>query len=350
MKAAVWHGAKDVRIEKIELKPLEADEVRVKVAYAGICGSDLHEYQEGPVMIPAAFPDPLTNRQAPLVLGHEFSGIVDEVGADVTGFKPGDHIAVNPVITKNESADDVDVYDGYSFIGLNTDGGFAAYAKVPELNLYHLPEGFPLKEAAVIEPAAVAVQATKEGGLKVGQSVVIFGAGPIGAMLAAVARAVGAAKIVVVDLAEERLAIARKMGATDTVNASHVLNIRDAVRDILPEGADVSFEVAGVQQTFDEGVQSTKPRGSFVIVSIVAHPLSLDVRQLMNSGVRIATSIAYSRETFQQTIDLVVSGQIDVNDIFTSEIRLNDLVHKGIVALMDDKHQEKIIVNLTKEK
>lgn len=200
MKAAVWHGVKDVRVEDVTLKPLKANEVVVRVAYAGICGSDLHEYLEGPVFIPVEQPDGLTGGQAPLTMGHEFSGVVEQVGADVTGFKVGDHVSVNPTVTKGEVADDVDVYDGYSFIGLSKDGGFTTHVNVPEANLYHLPQDFPLTLAATIEPTAVAVQAVKEGGLRFGEKVGIFGTGPIGVLVAAAAKAAGATKIVAVDL------------------------------------------------------------------------------------------------------------------------------------------------------
>ncbi len=100
MKAAVWHGVKDIRVEDVELKPLKSDEVVVKVAWAGICGSDLHEYVEGPVFIPVDKVDELTGGQAPLTMGHEFSGVVEAVGENVTDVKIGDHVTVNPTVTR----------------------------------------------------------------------------------------------------------------------------------------------------------------------------------------------------------------------------------------------------------
>ncbi|GAY72276.1 threonine dehydrogenase and related Zn-dependent dehydrogenases [Lentilactobacillus kosonis] len=194
MKAAVWHGVKDIRVEDVELKPHKDNEVVIKVAWAGICGSDLHEYLEGPVFIPVDHTDELTGGHAPLTMGHEFSGVIQEVGSNVTKFKTGDHVSVNPTITHHDTPDDIDVYDGYSFIGLSNDGGFTALVNVPEENLYQLPKDFPLELAATIEPTAVAVQAVKEGNLKFGETVAIFGAGPIGVLVAAAAKAAGATK------------------------------------------------------------------------------------------------------------------------------------------------------------
>ncbi|CAK1228136.1 2,3-butanediol dehydrogenase [Fructobacillus evanidus] len=350
MKAAIWHGKKDVRVEETDLPEPKENEVRVKVAYAGICGSDLHEYLEGPVFIPTEFPDPLTGGQAPITMGHEFSGQIDQVGTNVHNFKIGDHVSVNPTITKGELPDNVDVYDGYSFIGLSTDGGFASYVNVPVENLYPLPKDFSLKLAAVIEPTAVAVQAIKEAHLTFGQTVVIFGAGPIGAMVTAAAKAAGATKIVVVDLSAVRLQKALAMGATDIINPSEVSDVLAAVHQILPEGADTSFEIAGVQATFDQAIKTTKARGYMVVVSIYALAIQFNPMALTNSGVNLTSTIAYSRQTFQQTVDLVTSGQINVAPIITSEIKLDDIITDGFDVLTTDQSQAKILINLTQEK
>ena len=348
MKAAVWHGVKDVRVEEVELKPTKSNEVVVRVAYAGICGSDLHEYLEGPVFIPVDQPDELTGGQAPLTMGHEFSGVIEKIGADVTQYKVGDHVSINPTITKGHVPDDVDVYDGYSFIGLSTDGGFTSHVNVPEDSLYRLPEDFSMKLAATIEPTAVAVQAVKEGGLRFGEKVVIFGAGPIGVLVAAAAKAAGATKIVAVDLSEVRLNKALEMGATDIVNPSQVNDTVAAIKNIIPGGADVSFEVAGVQPTFEQAIDATRPRGTMVIVSIFARPITFNPMQLMNAGVKLTTTIAYSKETFQQTVDLVSSGQIDVAPVITDTIELDNIVTDGFESLTHDKSQAKIIVDLSK--
>ncbi|CBL91666.1 2,3-butanediol dehydrogenase [Leuconostoc gasicomitatum] len=348
MKAAVWHGVKDVRVEEVELKPTKSNEVVVRVAYAGICGSDLHEYLEGPVFIPVDQPDELTGGQAPLTMGHEFSGVIEKIGADVTKYKVGDHVSINPTITKGHVPDDVDVYDGYSFIGLSTDGGFTSHVNVPEDSLYRLPEDFSMKLAATIEPTAVAVQAVKEGGLRFGEKVVIFGAGPIGVLVAAAAKAAGATKIVAVDLSEVRLNKALEMGATDIINPSQVDDTVAAIKNIIPGGADVSFEVAGVQPTFEQAIDATRPRGTMVIVSIFARPITFNPMQLMNAGVKLTTTIAYSKETFQQTVDLVSSGQIDVAPVITDTIELDNIVTDGFESLTHDKSQAKIIVDLSK--
>lgn len=347
MKAAVWHGVKDIRIEDVELKPLKDDEVVVRVTWAGICGSDLHEYLEGPVFIPVDKADELTDGLAPLTMGHEFSGIIDKVGANVTDWKVGDHVSINPTVTHEINADDVDVYDGYSFLGLSCDGGFTSFANVPAKNLYRLPADFRMDLAATIEPTAVAVQAVKEGDLKFGETVAIFGAGPIGVLVAAAAKAAGATKIISVDLSEVRLAKALEMGATDIINPAEV-NAVDKIKELVPGGVDVAFEVAGVQATFEQAIDATKARGNMVIVSIYARPIQFDPMQLMNAGVKVTTTIAYSRESFQQTVDLVTSGQINVEPVITKKIEVDQIVTDGFDALVADKSQAKILIDFTK--
>ncbi|RXK17602.1 2,3-butanediol dehydrogenase [Macrococcus sp. DPC7161] len=348
MKAAVWYGKKDIRVEERSIREMLDNEVRVKVGYAGICGSDLHEYQEGPVFIPVDKEDALTGGKAPLIMGHEFSGTVVEVGKDVKNFKVGDRVSVNPTITHGKNTDELDVYDGFSFIGLHTDGGFTDLVNVPETNVYHLPDSLSLRVAATIEPLAVGVQAIKESGLQFGDTVAIFGAGPIGIYTTLAARAAGASKIIVLDLSQERLNKAKECGATHIINSGEV-NPVEAIKEIVPGGVDRTFEVAGVQATFVQAIDATRPRGTMVIVSIFAGDIAWPPLQLTNTGVKITSTIAYSRASYQQTIELMGSGQIDTENTITGEIELDDIVTKGFETLTNDKSQVKILVKLNGE-
>lgn len=348
MKAAVWHGVKDLRIEEKELKALKNNEVTVRVAWAGICGSDLHEYQEGPVFVPVDAPDDLTGEVAPLTMGHEFAGVIETVGENVRKYKVGDRVVVNPTITHGNKPEITDIYDGFSFIGLHGDGGFATFANVPENNIYLLPETLTLQDGALVEPTAVAVQAVKEANMKFGDTVAVFGAGPIGLVTILAAKAAGASKIFVFDLSDARLEKAQQLGATHVFNSGSI-NPADAVRNEIPEGVDVTFEVAGVGPTFKSSIDVTKARGIVVIVSIFARPIEWNPMMLTNTGVKVTSTIAYSSTSFQQTVDLMGTGQLKPQGIITSEIELNDIVEKGFEALTNDKTQSKILVKLSGE-
>lgn len=343
----VW--GKDLRIEDRDLKPMKADEVKVRVAWAGICGSDLHEYQEGPVFIPVDKEDELTGEVAPLIMGHEFAGVIEEIGSEVTKYKVGDRVAINPTLTHGNLPEALDTYDGFSFIGLHGDGGFTKFANAPEKQVYKLPESLSLQDGALVEPMAVAVQAVKESEMLFGDTVAVFGAGPIGLLTIIAAKAAGASKIIVLDLSANRLEKALELGATHAVNSGEVDGVK-AVRDIVPGGVDVTFEVAGVAPTFKASIDATRARGTVVIVSIFARPIEWNPIHLTNTGVKLTSTIAYTPTTFQQTVDLMGTGQLKPQGIVTSKIVLDDIVAKGFEALTTDKTQAKILVELSGEK
>jgi len=348
MKAAVWYGKKDLRVEEVEVSPVKENEVQIRVAWAGICGSDLHEYEEGPVFMPSQKRDELTGEQTPLTMGHEFAGIVEKVGSQVKNIKPGDRVAVNPTLTHGHKHEDVDIYDGFSFIGLHGNGGFTRFANVPEGNVYILPESLSLQDGALVEPMAVAVQAVKESRLQFGDTVAVFGAGPIGLVTIVAAKAAGASRIIALDLSETRLQKAKVMGATDVINPSEV-NAVEAIKELEKDGVDVSYEVAGVEPTFKQSIDATKARGTMVIISIFAGSIDWNPMQLTGSGVKITSTIAYSPTTFQQTVDLMGTGQLKPQEMITDKIQLDEIVDKGFEALSNDKSQAKILVELSGE-
>ncbi|PTE82926.1 butanediol dehydrogenase [Staphylococcus equorum] len=345
MKAAVWYGQKDVRIEDRKSKELQDNEVKVKVSWAGICGTDLHEYLEGPIFISTDKPDPLLGQKAPVTLGHEFAGVVDDIGSKVTKFNKGDRVVINPTVSNHEKEENIDLYDGYSFIGLGSDGGFAELTNAPEENVYKLPDNVSDKEGALVEPMAVAVQAIKEGEVLFGDTVAIFGAGPIGLLTVIAAKAAGASKIFVFDLSEERLNKAKAIGATHTINSGES-DPSDVINKHTDNGVDVAFEVAGVAPTLKSAIDVTKARGTVVIVSIFGHPIEWNPMQLTNTGVKLTSTIAYTPTTFQQTIDLINEGNLKVKDVVTDEIELDDIVESGFKQLANDKSQAKILVKL----
>lgn len=349
MKAAVWYGKKDIRVEDRKVARLGQNDVKIKVAWAGICGSDLHEYSHGPIQIPVDNEDPLTGNQAPLTMGHEFAGIVEEVGERVTKYKKGDRVTVNPGVTYGEKDDSIDIYDGYAAIGLHTDGGFAENVVVNQKHVYILPDPLTLEDGALIEPMAVGVQAIKEANFQIGQTVAIVGAGPIGLLTIVAAKAAGASKIISLDLSEARLEKAKEVGATHVINSGNVNPVEEVMK-IEPDGVDASFEVAGIEPTFKQAVKMTKSRGIVTVVSIFAKPISFNPMSLTTSGVKITSTFAYEPTTFQQTIDMMANGQLKPQGIVTDRIELKDIVEAGFEALTNDKSQAKILVGMSKEK
>ncbi|MDX8044361.1 2,3-butanediol dehydrogenase [Gracilibacillus sp. S3-1-1] len=349
MRAAVWYKAKDVRVEEREVPELQTNEVKVRVAWTGICGSDLHEYLHGPLTVPVDEPDPLTKQTAPLTLGHEFSAVVEETGVNVSRVKKGDRVVINPLITYGNKDPHLDIYDGFNFIGLGRDGGFADYVVLDEKHLYMLPEGLTLEEGALVEPSAVSVQALKEGNFQAGQTVGVYGAGPIGLLTVLAAKAQGASTIVVYDISEARLEKAKELGATYVVNSADQDPV-EVTKELVAEGFDVTIEAAGVEATVNQAIHTTKKRGIVVIVSLISNPIKITPMDLIGSGVVITSSAAYEPDVYKKTIDLIATGKMDVKQAVTKHISLENIVTEGFEALTKDKSEVKILVELSGEK
>lgn len=346
MKAAVWYAKKDIRVEDVTEPVVKPGEVKIKVAWAGICGSDLHEYVAGPITIPTEEPHPLTNKTAPVIMGHEFSGEIVEVGEEVQTLKVGDRVVVEPVISCGEcnscrqgfynNCERIGCY-GMSGVG----GGFSEYAAVPETMVHKIPNKLSYELAALVEPMAVSLHAVRQSRLKVGDSVAIFGAGPIGLLTIQACLLAGAERVFVVELSEERRKVAEKLGAI-TINPVEV----NTVAEILNQtngGVDVSFEATGVSVVLQQAINSTKMAGEVVIVSLWESNPELSANTVVFKEMNIVGSIGY-RNIFPTVIQLIAEGRLKVADLITKKIDIDDIVGEGFETLLNDKSQVKILI------
>lgn len=238
VKAAVLYGSKSLKFEQRDIPDPAGDEVQIKVAFNGICGSDIHEYLDG--MDLATIPHPLTKMKAPLIPGHEFSGTICQLGQDVQGLKLGDKIAVEPMIAcgrcpsclaghYNLCERAIGKDNAAGFLGFSANGGLAERCNVKAKFAHKVPTDFPLDLAALVEPAAVAAQAVSECQPAPGDDVLIQGAGPIGLMTALMVRISGAHRVLINDMSQERLALAKQLGFHDTLQAADLSALRHAV-------------------------------------------------------------------------------------------------------------------------
>ncbi|MCZ8532200.1 2,3-butanediol dehydrogenase [Psychrobacillus psychrodurans] len=342
MQAAVWHNIKDVRVEQINEPVISSGQVKVKVEWAGICGSDLHAYLHGLSMEAHS----LSGQKPPLTLGHEFSGTIVEVADDVTSHRVGERVAIEPLIYCGECyACKRGYYNQCSkvgFVGLNRDGGFAEYVIVDNNMVHVLPDSVSYEEGALVEPTAVSFYAVRESKLKAGDSIAIFGAGPIGLLTLLSAKAAGATKIIVIDLSEERLEKAKELGATTIINGMRD-DIVETIHELTDGGVSVAFECAGAQPTMTSAVASVKQGGQVMAIAVFAKPVSIDMGQLMFKAADITSTLAY-RHVFPEVIDMISTGRLDVKPVITKKIDLKDIVEEGFNQLINDKKQAKILV------
>ncbi len=236
MKAARWHGAKDIRVEEIPEPQPGPGEVKIKVAWTGICGSDLHKYLAGPIFVPVGRDHPLSHGQAPVTMGHEYCGNITELGQGVSGLAIGDRVAVEPIFACGTCPacreEKYNLCDSLGFVGLSGGhGGFAAHSVVPARMVHKIPDGLSMEQGALVEPAAVALHAVRLSRIKAGDTAAVFGAGPIGLLVVEALRVAGAAQIHVVEPSEIRRQKALDLGATSAIDpaaADAVASIRAA--------------------------------------------------------------------------------------------------------------------------
>lgn len=351
MKAARWYAAKDIRVETIEIPTVNKNQVRIAVQYAGICGSDLHEYVHGPQLIPVDSPYPLNGHQGVTTLGHEFSGIVEVIGEDVKNIKIGDRVVVEPIYKNFDSpfvtSGEYNLGEHLGFIGLAGDGGFANYVVVEDYMIHKMPDTMSFEQGALVEPAAVAVYSVLQSGLKIGQSVLISGAGPIGLLCAQAALAAGASTVIITDVAEKRLIKAKEIGATHVLNAMDQdlpAKIKELTNGL---GVNVFLDCAGVQASYNTGIASTRNGGTAVLVALFGKPVQHDALDQVLREITIKGVIAY-RNIFPQVIALINSGRMEVEKLVTNKITLDEIVANGFEALVNNPSEVKILIDINK--
>lgn len=353
MKAARYYDRGDIRIEDIPEPVVTPGTVGIDVAFCGICGSDLHEYMDGPIFVPpAGHPQPISGESAPITMGHEFSGVVYELGEGVTDLKVGDHVVVEPYLIHDDvdTSEDNDAYHlsrDMNFIGLGGGGGGLSEKVVVKRRWVHPIGDIPLDEAALIEPLSVAFHAYQRSGAEKGDFALITGAGPIGLLTAAVLTAEG------ITVAVSEPSPLRRQKALDTGVAAHVFDPREV--DVVAEvkrltdglGADVSFECTSVQPALDTLFSAAAPRGVIVMVSIWGKPASVDVQQLVLKEVDLRGTIAYVN-SHPETIKLVQEGKVNLKPFITAKISLDHLIDEGFDTLINrNETAVKILVDPT---
>lgn len=267
MEAIVLHGVSDLRVEHVPIPEVEPGTVRVRIGFCGVCGSD----------IPRCFVK--GTYHFPTICGHEFAGTIEAVGNDVEGFQIGDRVAVFPLIWNDDHpACEVGKYaqsDGYDYLGSRSDGGFAEYVVAPVRNLLKVPDNVTLEEASMTEPAAVALHAVRRGRVRLGDTVAVFGLGPIGLMVAQWLKASGAGKILLFDVLDEKLEVARSLGFELVFNSRQVDPVEVINEQTSGHGVHVAIEGAGVPPTMLAALQATRRSGRVVLLGNPNHDVTI---------------------------------------------------------------------------
>ena len=349
MKAAKWYAKKDIRVENVsEPAAPKAGEVKVKVLWCGICGSDLHEYLAGPIFIPTET-HPLTGHSGATILGHEFTGHVVEVGPGVNNVKVGDLVAPDAGQHCGECVacrmGRYNVCEKLAFTGLMADGAFAEYVNVPANLCFVLPPDFDPKAGSLIEPLATGLKAVRLAGSILGDTAVVFGAGTIGLGTLMSVKAAGAGKVIVIEMAEARKKMAKECGADVVLDPRECDVIAEIKKMTNGEGADVSFECIGNIHTAPLAVEAVHNVGKAVIVGIFEEPSSFNFFNLSATDKSVIGSLTYTVDDFKRVAALLANGGLKAEPLITGQIKIDDIVEKGFDELVNNKDNNiKIIV------
>ncbi|KAF2120990.1 alcohol dehydrogenase [Lophiotrema nucula] len=357
-----FYGKGDLRIDSIEPRECGPFEVRVKVAYCGICGSDLHEYLGGPILAPGVGQkNPHTGAELPVVLGHEMSGTIVEVGSCVTTVAPGQQCAINPSVDDRHHGTDAcescrggrpNLCKRWACYGLSAPGGGLSDEIVVHMaSIVPVPSSVSLKAAALAEPLAVAAHMIRVSGFQRGSTTLVLGAGPIGLALLLLLKAQGAKAVWVSEIVEARSSKARQFGADAIIDPSKASRVEGEdpvvafVMEMTENGVDIAFDTTGIQVTLDTAIAATKPGGTIFNVAISEKPVVIHPNMFTLAEKKYMGGLCYTGEDFAMVVEALASGALPAEDLITSVVPLSKAVEGAFEELINNKDSHvKILV------
>ena len=320
MKSAVFLGKQNIQVMEREIPNPGPDEVLIKVMACGVCGSDVHIYDGD---------QGSTSTTPPLVQGHEFSGVVVEVGNNVTSCKKGDRVCVDPADNCNEcyycASGMMHHCEHMGAIGTNIDGGFSQYCKVPGRLIHHLADDVTFIEGAMAEPLACCINGADRSNIKVGDNVVVYGGGMIGLLLLQLAKRKGAANVVLVEPIEEKRKMAEKLGAVFTINPVQE-NVKAALLSHGLNHIQVVIETCGRKNTSEEAIDIADRGGTVILFAVTKVDSKIDpmTYELFQKELTIKGSYC-SPYAMGRAVELINSHSIDVTTMLAGTKSLEGL-------------------------
>jgi (R,R)-butanediol dehydrogenase/meso-butanediol dehydrogenase/diacetyl reductase len=330
----MFYGREDLRLEDVPEPSPGPGDVKLRIFYNGICGSDLHEYYDGPITTRLT-PHPLTGVKNPVIFGHEMCGEVVEVGPGVEDLERGDRIAVEPVETCGRCLFCQSGHYNHcgllAFHGYNRNGGgLAEYTVVRRSMAHKLPPDMSPEQGALIEPMAIAFATVKRARVEAGQTAVVHGLGPIGIGVFLTLKRRGV-RVIASDPSPARRAVLAGLGA-EVVLDPRTVNVVSAIRDLTGgRGAHASVDAAGVPAAFRAALQGTAIDGNVVVVAIHTRPIEIDPMEILMSEARI-TGVALSCGAFPSVIREMAAGAYPMTG-WVEKIPFSGLIRDGFERL-----------------
>ncbi|ADV81893.1 galactitol-1-phosphate 5-dehydrogenase [Terriglobus saanensis] len=321
MQALLLSEYKHLEIADLPTPTLGAEDVLVRVAACGICGSDVHGYDGSS-----------GRRIPPIVMGHEASGTIAALGAHVNDYKVGDRVTFDSTVYCGKcdfcAKGEVNLCNNRQVIGVSCpefhrEGAFAEYVAVPERILYRLPDNLSFPEAAMLEAVSVALHAVHVTEIDGGETALVIGAGMIGLLLVQAARALGCSRVFVADIDATRLDLAKNLGADETFLASGEDLLKKILQHTSGEGVDIVFEAVGHNETVTSAIDCTRKGGKVTLVGNIAKEVTLPLQKVVTRQIRLQGSCASAGE-YPEAMELIASGKIKVAPLITAIAPLSD--------------------------
>jgi 2-desacetyl-2-hydroxyethyl bacteriochlorophyllide A dehydrogenase len=325
--AARYYGIRHIRVENIPKPVCGPGQALIKVAYAGICGSDLHVFRKGMFMT-----------SIPETMGHEFSGVVDQIGAGVTEVRSGDHVVGDPRVPCGacqwcgEGA--YNLCPGLGFIGEVAPGCFAEYLALDEKKLIKVPGSVDLRRAALVEPLAVALHITDVGRFSGAEHLGIVGAGPIGLLTVIAAKAMSVNRVTVIDISPDRMALAVRLGATAL----------DSFPSDVADEPDVVVEAVGLESTLAGAMRWLKPQGRLVMAGLYEDKVTIDPNDIVVKELELAGVDAYETTDLHKAVELLAGSMPEIDHVISHVLPLESAAAAFDMLTSADKKACKILL------
>ncbi|TXT63382.1 MAG: alcohol dehydrogenase [Promethearchaeota archaeon] len=342
MRRVVIQKPNKIVIKEPKMPEPEPSEILLEIAYCGICGSDLHAFQGKHPFIPL-----------PATPGHEFSAIIEQVGKEVSNFKKGDRVTVEPSLTCGECYNcrigRYNICENLRVMGCQGDGAMADYLIVPSEKVIPIPDDLSLLDAVLSEPIAVGVHAAKKAGVLLNKNVVIIGSGMIGLSVLANVVKGGAENITVIDLSDSRLKKAEILGATQTINATKTDAMEEMKQNQPYEGIDVVFECVGVEQSIRDAIEIVRKGGKIIVVGVFGEETEVQMAYVQDRELELIGSLMYIRRDFTEAVKMLANKEISP-ELFISKIIPLKKAQQAFEQAFNKEENLKIILEINKEK
>lgn len=314
MKALLLSEYNRLEITDVPMPRPGPGEVLVRVEACGICGSDVHGYDGSS-----------GRRIPPLVMGHEAAGTIAAVGAGVTELRPGERVTFDSTVYCGECdycrRGEMNLCERRQVLGVSTPeyrraGAFAEFVSVPERIVHRLPESVPFEQAAMVEPLAVAVHAVGLSEVPESGTALVIGAGMIGLLVLQALREAGCMRVLVADVDDSRLELAKRLGATETINAKTADTVKQVLRLTGGEGVDVALEAVGTTPTVKAAIESVRKGGTVTLIGNIAPTVEIPLQTVVSREIRLQGTAASSGE-YPQCIDMLARGAVDVKELIS---------------------------------